>query len=74
MQEEFRVLLRNLFAAEGRNLSELSEQLKSELAEAIAPNVQAAERRQKNKKSPSRILRLMLESASTVPPCGGGRP
>jgi chromosome segregation protein len=35
MQEEFRVLLRQLFAAEGRNLSGLSEQLKSELAQAI---------------------------------------
>ncbi|HQX55832.1 MAG TPA: chromosome segregation protein SMC [Pyrinomonadaceae bacterium] len=36
LQEEFRVLLRQLFAAEGKHLSELSETLKIELAGAIA--------------------------------------
>jgi chromosome segregation protein len=36
LQEEFRVLLRQLFAAEGKYLSQLSETLKAELAGAIA--------------------------------------
>lgn len=34
LQEEFRVLLRQLYAAEGRHLSELSEQLKVDLGKA----------------------------------------
>jgi chromosome segregation protein len=34
LQEEFRSLLRQLYAAEGRHLSELSEQLKTELTSA----------------------------------------
>ncbi|MBX7054919.1 MAG: chromosome segregation protein SMC [Pyrinomonadaceae bacterium] len=35
LQEEFRILLRQLFAAEGKYLSQLSETLKAELAGAI---------------------------------------
>jgi len=42
LQEEFRVLLRQLFAAEGKYLSDLSDQLKGELAAATAAEMQLA--------------------------------
>ncbi|MBP6003898.1 MAG: chromosome segregation protein SMC [Pyrinomonadaceae bacterium] len=42
LQEEFRVLLRQLFAAEGKYLSDLSESLKIDLAAAIATEADLA--------------------------------
>ncbi len=42
LQEEFRVFLRQLYAAEGKHLSELSEELRRQLDEAVASEASLA--------------------------------